>query len=438
MKEIIVPTRQLASNYFETGTQSRRGYFLLALLALLVLGWGGLAQISGAVIAPGQVTLESSLKRIQHRDGGIVSDILVHEGDRVKAGQVLVRLDSTVVGANEAIIQNQLWQLMARKIRLEAERDGKNINAVLVDATAPPEYQTIIAAERRLMASRQATRNQQKGQLREQITQSEHEVEGLQAQIDANIKQSILVGQELVSMRSLYEKKYAPFSKVSELEREADRLEGERGQLTASIARSKAQASQLRVAILQVDSLAQSEIMADLKDTETKLSQATEQQVTASDALRRVEIKAPVTGKVQQLTIHTRGGVVAPGETLMLVVPESDELIVEVRIDPSKVDSVHIGGKAHVRFTAFDSRITPEATGRVDRLSSDVETDDKTHLSFYRARLTLNAMSIPKTLRQKLVAGMPVEVQIETGSRNALSYFLKPLTDQLNRTFRET
>jgi len=214
-------------------------------------------------------------------------------------------------------------------------------------------------------------------------------------------------------------------------------LEGERGQLFASIARTHAQTAQIREQMLQVDSEALSEIMNDLKDTDTRLGQLEEQAITAHDASQRVEIRAPVTGKVQQMAVHTKGGVVAPGETMMVVVPESDELIVEARIDPQKIDDVHIGGKAHVRFTAFDTRTTPEAIGRVDTVSADVETDEKAGVSFYRARLALDGMKVPASVRQKLVSGMPVEVQIETGNRSALSYFLKPLSDQIGRSFKE-
>jgi len=417
--------------------QSRKGLVLVGALVLLVGVWGGVAPISSAVVAGGRVTLESSVKRIQHREGGIVSDILVHEGDRVQAGQVLVRLDATVANANEAIVEQQVWQLKARKLRLEAERDHRGVDAVTAGADAPEEYRRIIEAERRLMVSRMGLRTQHKAQLSEQIAQSEHEIAGLEAQVQSTTHQAALIKQELVNVRGLYQKGYAPFTRVSELQRQAEQLEGERGQLFASIARTHAQTAQIREQMLQVDSEALSEIMNDLKDTDTRLGQLEEQAITAHDASQRVEIRAPVTGKVQQMTVHTKGGVVAPGETMMVVVPESDELIVEARIDPQKIDDVHIDGRAHVRFTAFDTRTTPEAIGRVDTVSSDVETDEKAGVSFYRARLALDSMKVPAAVRQKLVSGMPVEVQIETGSRSALSYFLKPLSDQIGRTFRE-
>ncbi len=418
---------------FSMAGQARRGLLLAGGLALLVFGWGSVARISGAVVAQGRVTLESSVRKVQHREGGIVGDILVHEGDHVAAGQVLVRLDPTVADANEAAIQTQIWQLTARQARLQAERDNRGAGTIAVEASAPLEYRRIVEAERELMLSRARLRAQKKAEFREQITQGDHEIEGDDAQISSVTQQSDLIKQELVSVRGLYQKGFAPFTRVSELQRQADELDGQKGQLQASIARTRASAAQINQQILQVDSEALSDVMNDLKDTETKLGQLRGQEITAHDTSSRVEIRAPATGLVQQLAEHTKGGVVAPGETLMLVVPENDELIVEARIDPTKINNVHVGSVAHVRFTAFDTRTTPEAAGKVDTVSSEVKTDEKTGTSFYRARLAFAGMNVPSKVRSKLVSGMPVEVQIETGSHSALSYFLKPLTDQLSR-----
>ncbi len=436
MSELAIPL-PLDEGRFSMKGQARQGLVFSGVLIVLVFGWGSVAQISGAVVAQGRVTLESSVKKVQHREGGIVSDILVHEGDRVQAGQVLVRLDPTVADANEQVIQTQIWQLAARQTRLEAERDHRGIDALTIDATAAPDYRKIVEAERQLMISRARMLAQRKAQFREQITQGDHEIDGDEAQIVSAAHQSDLIKQELVSVRSLYQKGYAPFTRVSELQRQAEQLDGEKGQLEASIARTRASAAQINQQILEVDSQALSDIMNDLKDTETKLGELRGQEITAHDASSRVEIRAPATGRVQQLSEHTKGGVVAPGETLMLVVPEDDQLIVEARIDPTKINNVHVGSTAHVRFTAFDTRTTPEAAGKVDTVSSDIETDEKTGTGFYRARLAFAGMNVPSKVKQKLVSGMPVEVQIETGKHSALSYFLKPLSDQIGRTFRE-
>lgn len=428
---------QSSTARFSLERQGRAGLVWVGTVFALVVIWGGLAQISGAVVAPGRVTLESSVKKVQHRDGGIVSEILVGEGQHVTAGQVLVRLDPTVVNASDSIVQGQVWQLSAKKLRLEAERDGRPAFNPTTPAEAPAEYIRILEAERNLQATRVATRQQQKSQLQEQVRQGFHEIEGLEAQILSVTHQAELIKQELVSVRKLYDKGYAPFTRVSELQRQSEQLEGQRGELTAAVARTRAGGAQIRQRILEIDSAALSDVMGELKDTDTKLSQLLQQQVTTQDASRRVQLTAPVSGKIQQLAVHTKGGVVAPGETLMIVVPDSDELVVEARIDPQKRDDVFIGSRAHVRFTAFDTRTTPEVSGTVDTVSTDVETDEKSGTPFYRTRLTLDGLNVPEAIKEKLVAGMPVEVQIETGSRNAISYFLKPLSDQLHRTFKE-
>lgn len=417
--------------------QRRFGLLLTVGLVAVLLGWGSLAQISGAVVAPGRVAVSSSVKKVQHREGGIVSDLLVRDGDTVHAEQVLARLDATVPSANANVIESQRLQLTARRYRLEAERDG------LADLAAPKggaedgAFQQMVSSERRLLVVRRSMRTQRKAQFSEQIAQTGNEIEGLQAQIASQGNQEKLIQGELVGVRQLYQKGLSPLSRVSQLEREAERLAGERGQLTASVARARTRIAEIRLQSLQVDSEALAEVMSDLKETEIKLAQLAEQKITADDAVRRVEVRAPASGRVQQLAIHTRGGVVAPGETMMLIVPSDEQMIVEARIDPQHVDQVQIGRPAHVRFTSFSSRLTPELTGRVDRVSADVETDEKTGVGFYKARLAVDSKALPKGLRGRLVAGMPAEVQIETSSHSALSYFLKPLTDQLARTFKE-
>lgn len=424
-------------NKFSMNSENRKGLYLLVILFVVIFVWGWFAQISGAVIASGRIAFELNLKKIQHREGGIVRDILVREGDRVSVGQVLLRLDPTVADATDSAVKGQLWQLMARKMRIEAELSNSRPSSINAGTLSTPEFDKIIFSERELMTARLRLRSQQKEQLRDQIRQGEFEIVGNEAQIKSLLNQTVLIKQELVGVKDLYEKGYAPFTRLSQLEREAERLEGQVGELKAGVARIKARISQIREAIFQIDSQAISENLTELKDTQTKLTQLQEQYAVTRDTLQRIELKAPVSGKVQQLSVHTNGGVVGAGENLMLIVPDTEELIIEAMIDPSKVDSVSIGSKAYIRFTAFSTTTTPEAIGRVDHLSSDVETDEKSGFSYYRVRLKLAGIDVPKKIKNKIVSGMPVEVQIETKSRNALSYFIKPLADQFNRTFRE-
>ena len=413
-----------------------------ALLLLLIpvaglLVWAATAQIAGAVVAPGRVSVESSVKKVQHREGGAISELYVAEGDHVAEGFLLARLDSTVIKANLQSVDEQQMQLTARRLRLEAERDGRTGLAAPPSTIAGPALTPMIAAEGNLLRIRHESREQKKDELRQQIGQSLREIEGLKAQADAQASQHRLIEAELVGLRKLYDQDYVPITRIDELEREAARLEGQRGELLASVAKAQARMDEIRIDILQTDSDALTQVLSDLKDTELKLTELTQQRATLEDQLRRTEVRAPRAGFVHQLTIHTIGGVVGPGETMMFIVPEHEALIIEARIDPQHVDQVHVGGAARVRFTSFSTRVTPEITGRIDRLAADATTDEKTGTSFYLAELKLNPSSLPSALRGRLLPGMPAEVHVETVRRDALSYFLKPLTDQMSRSFRE-
>lgn len=427
---------QSGRDTYSLSRQQTLGYLLVAMVLLVVFVWGGLAQISSAVVASGRIILESSTKKIQHREGGIIRDVLVHDGDHVKTGQVLVRLDNTVAGASDKSVESQIWQLTARKLRLEAERDHKG-RLDSSETAGNADLRAMVATEQQLLNERAASRQQKESQLDAQIAQNSHEIAGYQAQIASDTEQIRLLGEELKSTKVLFDKGYAPMTRVNDLEIEIQRLEGDRGQSEAAVARVTNQSSEVRIQRLQVESDHLTEVIGDLKDTDSKLAELIQQQVTTRDALNRIEIRSPVDGEVQQLAVHTSGGVVQPGENLMLVVPAGDQLLVEAKIDAQHIAEVQSGHVAFMRFTAFDSRTTPQVQGHIDSVSGDAETDEKTGASFYRARLSLSVAQLPASMRGRLVAGMPVEVQIQTGRRSALSYLLRPFTDQLHRTFKE-
>lgn len=413
----------------------RAGVAVLAGLGVAIFGWGLFAHIAGAVIAPGRVTVESSVKRIQHREGGIVGQVLVHEGDRVAAGQPLVRLDTTVAAANAANAGRQDVELEARRLRLEAERDGRPRIAFPVGGD--PAFGAALHAEQALLTTRLAEREQKKAQLREQANQAAQQIVGLQAQVASQQDQFALIQGELKGIRELYAKGLSPLSRLNGLEREGKRLDGERGQLTSEIARTRAHIAEIRVQLLQVDTDHLQEVMTDLKDTNLRLGQVEDQKVTTDDQLSRLEVRAPVAGRVQQLAVHTRGGVIAPGETLMLIVPQNDQLVVEARVDPQHIEQVRVGAPAQIRMTGFQGATTPEITGRVALVGADAQADEKSGASFYVVRCVFSATALSPAMRAGLIPGMPAEVHIQTRSRNALSYFLKPLSDQMARTFRE-
>ena len=437
--EIVTPTAASVSPRpsLSMSVPMRSGYVLVALLLVLVVGWGGFAEISGAVLAGGRVAVESGPKRIQHKDGGIVSAVLVREGERVKAGQVLARLDATTASAYSAILDSQLWQARARRYRLEAETSGSWALAVPAGETVTPEYRALLDGERELLRRQKLLRDQRKAQLQEQIRQSEKEIAGLQSQLAAFEEQVRLKAQELISLRNLRADGYTTLTTMNAHEREAERLAGDRGEVAAAQARAKSQLSALSTQLLLVDTQAQKEAMTELSDVVARLGKLMQDSITARDTLKRIELVSPVDGAVQQIAIRTQDGVLGRGEVLMVVVPDQDALVVEALIDPRRIDQVRVGAKAYVRFTAFDANATPEATAVVDSLGADVETDEKTGNSQYRARLLLDRRALPRQLQDKLMAGMPVELQIETGSRSAISYLMKPLTDNLRRAFTD-
>jgi len=415
----------------------RSGYVLVALLLALVVGWGVFAEISGAVLAGGRIAVESGPKRIQHRDGGIVSAVLVREGQRVKVGQVLARLDATTASAYSAILDSQIWQARARRYRLEAETSGSWALGVPAGETMTPEYRTLLDSERELLRRQKLLRDQRKAQLQEQMRESEKEIAGLRAQLAAIEEQVRLKAQELISLRNLRADGYTTLTTMNAHEREAERLAGDRGEVAAAQARAKSQLSALSTQLLQVDTQAQKEAMTELSDVIARLGKLMQESIAARDTLKRIELVSPVDGTVQQIAIRTQDGVLGRGEVLMVVVPDQDALVVEALIDPRRIDQVHVGAKAYVRFTAFDANATPEATAVVESLGADVETDEKTGNSQYRARLHLDRRALPRQLQDKLMAGMPVELQIETGSRSAISYLMKPLTDNFRRAFTD-
>ncbi len=415
----------------------------LATTALLVFGlggWAATAQLAGAVIAPGQVVVDSNVKKVQHPTGGIVSELLVREGQVVQAGDVVVRLDDTITRANLGVVRKSLDELEARQARLEAERDGLGEIAFpgeLLTRMDHPDVARAVGGERRLLELRRTSRAGQTMQLRERIGQLREEIQGMSMQLAAKARESELIAIELDGVRDLYRKNLVTLQRVTALERDAARITGERGQLTAAQAQAKGRISEIELQILNIDNELRSEVARELRDVQAKIVELVERRVAAEDGLKRVDIRAPQTGAVHQLAVHTVGGVVTPGEALMLIVPRSDELTVEARVMPQDIDQVRVGQAAVLRLSAFNQRTTPEIGGEVSRVSADISTDQRTGMSFYTIRVALPPAELAKLGGLKLAPGMPVEAFVRTGDRTALTYFTKPLMDGINRAFRE-
>jgi HlyD family secretion protein len=425
--------------------RSIRVHLIVGLAVVLLLagglgGWGATVQISGALIAPGAVVVDSNVKKVQHPTGGVVGEVRVRDGDLVKAGDIVVRLDETVVKASLAIVVKTLNGLWARAARIEAEQRGSDkvvFPATLTDRADDPDVRDVMASEAKLFEVRVNGRTGQKAQLRERVTQLNEEIAGLTAQETSKDKEIALVEKELVGVRQLYDQHLVQISRLTTLERDAARLSGERAQYIASRAQAKGKITETELQIIQVDKDMISEVSKDLRETNDKIGEFVERKVTAEDQLRRIDIRAPQDGMVLQSTVHTVGGVITAGDAIMMIVPQADDLSVEAKVNPQDIDKLQIGQKTLLRLSAFNQRTTPELNGVVTRVSADVTTDQRTGQSYYTIRVSMPPDEVARLGDVKIIPGMPVEAFVQTGDRTLLSYLMKPLSDQVMRSFRE-
>jgi HlyD family secretion protein len=435
----------MSGSELQGARRSIRLHLITGLAVVVILaggfgGWASTAEISGALIAPGSIVVESSVKKVQHPTGGVVGEVLARDGDLVKSGQVVVRLDDTVTKASLAIVTKTLDGLWARAARLEAEQRGLDtivFPKMLLDRAEDPDVRNVMASESKLFEVRVNGRIGQKAQLRERITQLNEEIAGLTAQEKAKDREIALVEQELTGVRTLYDQHLVQMSRLTTLERDAARLNGERAQYIASRAQSKGKITETELQIIQVDKDMVSEVSKDLRESNDKIGEFVERKVTAEDQLRRVDIRAPQDGMVEQSTVHTVGGVITAGDAIMLIVPQADDLQVEAKVNPQDIDKLQIGQKTLLRLSAFNQRTTPELNGLVTRVSPDVTTDQRTGQSYYTIRVSMPPQEVARLGEVKLIPGMPVEAFVQTGDRTMLSYLIKPLHDQLMRAFRE-
>ena len=416
------------------------GLVIVIVLAGGVGGWAGTMSLSGALIAQGSVVVDSNVKKVQHPTGGIVGELRVRDGDRVKQGDIVVRLDDTVTRANLAIVAKGLDELYARKARLESERDGADavkFPADLLARAGDPDVAAILDGERKLFELRSTARTGQKAQLRQRVEHLNEEVRGLKAQYDSKQKESKLIEREKDGVYDLWKQKLVPLTKLTELERAAVRLDGEAAQLVAQTAQAAGKISETELQIIQIDRDLSSEVAKETREIDGKIGEFVERKVTAEDQLKRVDIRAPQDGMVFQSNVHTVGGVITAGDAIMLIVPDADNLTVEAKVNPQDIDQVRIGQDALLRFTAFNLRTTPEIYGKVTRVSADAATDQRTGQTYYTVRIGMPPAEVAKLGDVRMGPGMQVEAFVQTGERTLLSYLVKPLSDQLMRMFRE-
>lgn len=400
--------------------------------------WSISASLGGAVIATGLVSVESEVKKIQHPTGGIVGHVAVRNGQKVAPGDLLMSLDDTQARSALALLENQMAQLEGRRARLEAERDDRDSLAPLPPAGLTlPSIAEVRAAEQRFLTESRSGRAQQKAQIEERIGQLYREIEGQEAQFAARGKERALIATELEGVEDLYRKNLVSIARVTAMQRDAARLSGELGALTAGMARSRGQIAELTVQRLGIDQTARIEAVRELREVEAGLAGVQEKRVAAADTLRRVDLKAPQGGRVHDLSVHTIGGVIGAGELVMLIIPDSDRLIFEARVSPLDIDQIKPNQNAVLRLSGFNQRLTPELSAHVLRVGADLSREPQSGTQYFAVRLALDAIDVEKAARLNLMPGMPVEVFISTEARSAFSYFAKPISDAFYRAFRE-
>ncbi|AIT80757.1 rhizobiocin secretion protein RspE [Novosphingobium pentaromativorans US6-1] len=415
----------------------------LGAVALLVLGFGSLIAflpMAGAVIAPGEVSVETHVKEISHPFGGVAKAILVEDGDHVRRGQPLIRLDSRVAGAAAQYTGLGLDQLLAKEARLRAMRSNTaqiDFPAELRSRAADPQVASILADERRSLELDREARKDQQLQLARRVAQAQAEISGQTSRAAAYARQSDLVRQELGQTRELYEERLTTLDRLNALERAAIGVEADNATARSGIAQARARIAELRAQMASIESVARSQAALELAQVRSSISQVRKEDVAASDQNDRTVIRAPQDGIVDKLAVRTVGSVVPAGQTLLEIVPARDRLVVKARIRPTDIDQVEQGQPAHLRFTALNMRTTPELGGKVVQLAADRTVDRATNTAFYSATVAISVQELRKLGGAKLAVGMPVEVFVQTGERTMLHYILRPLGDQLRRALRE-
>lgn len=417
------------------------GGTIIVLFFVIFLGWAALAPLDAGAYAQGQVAISGNRQAVQHREGGVVSALLVAEGDTVRAGQVLLQLSSGELKATERGVASQVYALLAQRARLVAERDR------LRSIPTPPEFANLPAED--LVLARESLRIQQlqfgarrtgrsteTGVLGQRVAQLNEQIAGYEGQIVANVEQQRLIQDELAGMRSLAEKGYAPLTRVRALERTAAQLDGELGSLRAQIAQSREAVGETRLQMSSVSTKMNEDVADQLRQIDVQLNELRPRMIELRAQIARNEVRAPASGEVVGLTIFTQGGVIQPGQTLMEIVPRDASQVIIAQIAPNDVDNLRVGQDTEVKFPGLRERNPPIIHGRVTRISADSFTVEETGSRYFRAEIVVSASELAKLGRsaETLRPGAPVEVVVLLRKRTALGYLLEPLTNQLWRS----
>lgn len=418
------------------------GYVLIFAIFGIAGGWAAVTRIDQAAIASGVVTVETNRKTIQHFEGGIVREILVHEGDHVEAGQVLVRLEETQAQANSGMLTYQYLSARAMEARLWAERTQQEKlvwpKAIADEANAlDPALRRVLTDQEAQFHERRASLDGQVDVLQSRIEQLQTQIAGTKREKAATEEQVAFIDKELVGLRELAEKNLVPLSRVYALERERARLEGVIGRAISDIAKAEAQVGETTLQIQQLRQKFQEDTAAQLVDVRQKISDLKEKLTVAEDVLKRVDIVAPRAGSVQNLKVFTLGQVIRSGEPLMDIVPQDEPLLVHAQFSPNDIDGVHAGQDAEIRFPSFHGRMIPVMMGKLQSISHDRMIDEQSKQPYYLGVISLDRAQIPEEYRERVRSGMPAEVIVALGERTVVDYIVSPLTSTLRKTFRE-
>ncbi|CUH38812.1 Type I secretion system membrane fusion protein PrsE [Jannaschia seosinensis] len=423
-----------------------RRALLLGLFGLVLLfggfgSWAVFANISGAIVSSGRVAVESNRQVVQHPDGGVVAEILVREGDLVDAGDVLIRLDPTLLRSNAEILRGQLQELTARAARLRAERDTAEDVAFppdLVEAAATTDaVAETLAGQRALFVARAESRAQAKEQLSRRKEQIASQVDGIGAQQEAIDSQLNLIREELDAQQSLLDRGLAQAPRVLALRREEAGLLGQVGDLAATVAELKGRTTEIDLEILKLGTQTREAAITELRDLEFRQIELAEQYRAITEQLNRLDITAPADGVVYDMQVFAKRAVIRAAEPVLYLVPQDRPLVIQTRVDPIHIDQVFPGQPVTLRLPTFDARTTPELFGEIVRVSPDAFTDDATGQTYYQAEVLPNEGEIARLGDRVLLPGMPVEAYLRTQDRTPLAYLTKPMTDYFTRAFRE-
>lgn len=441
MQSLPGPGAKPAEDGWGAGSYIRWGLFTVLLLAGGLGGWAATASLASAVIAAGSLRAEANRQVVQHPDGGVVGEILVRDGDVVQAGDILIRLDDSVLRSELSVLESQLFEIVARRGRLEAEQSGAGeivFDPELLEVAAGrPKVRALMEGQEKLfrarresLASEREIMAEREQQLREQISGAEAEVASLKSQRD-------LIGEELADQQQLKDRGLAIQSRVLALQREAVRMDGQMGSLVAEIARLRGQISEIQREELRLVTNMREEAITESRELGFRELELSERRIALKQKLDRLDVRAPRPGQVLDMTVHALKSVIRPAEPVLYIVPNDSTLVVDARIEPVNIDSVAEGQDTVLRFSAFNARTTPELFGHVARVARDIITDEQTGFSYYKVEIGIEDSELEKLAGQELISGMPVEVYIQTGARTPLEYLVKPITDYFNRAGRQ-